>query len=168
MLILQAEGGACLPNWTKIMDKNWVIKAAGDEGVIDSLARELKIERPLAQLLVQRGISSYEEAKIFFRPDLANLHDPFLMKNMDLAIERILRAIESGEKVMVYGDYDVDGTTAVALVYSFFKDHFKEIDYYIPDRYAEGYGISLKGIDYAANLGFSLVIALDCGIKAVE
>ncbi|MCK4879605.1 MAG: single-stranded-DNA-specific exonuclease RecJ, partial [Bacteroidales bacterium] len=104
----------------------------------------------------------------FFRPDLSNLHDPFLMKDMDRAIQRILEAIQAGEKVMIYGDYDVDGTTAVALVYSCFKDHFKDIDYYIPDRYDEGYGISFKGIDYAAEHGFSLIIALDCGIKAVD
>jgi single-stranded-DNA-specific exonuclease len=150
------------------MEKNWVIKAPGGEDLINSLARELKIVRPLAQLLVQRGIRSFDEAKTYFRPDLAQLHDPFLMKDMDRAIDRIIEAIESGEKVMIYGDYDVDGTTAVALVYSFFKDHFKTIDYYIPDRYDEGYGISDKGIDFAAQRGFSLIIALDCGIKAVD
>ncbi|MCK5137527.1 MAG: single-stranded-DNA-specific exonuclease RecJ [Bacteroidales bacterium] len=150
------------------MDKNWIIKAQGDEDVIASLTRDLGIDKPLARLLIQRGINTYEEARAFFRPDLANLHDPFLMKDMDVAIQRIEEAIKAGEKVMVYGDYDVDGTTAVALVYSFFKDKFKEIDYYIPDRYAEGYGISLKGIDYAAQQGFSLIIALDCGIKAVD
>ncbi len=151
-----------------MMDKNWIIKAQGDEDVIASLTRDLGIDKPLARLLIQRGINTYEEARAFFRPDLANLHDPFLMKDMDVAIQRIEEAIKAGEKVMVYGDYDVDGTTAVALVYSFFKDKFKEIDYYIPDRYAEGYGISLKGIDYAAQQGFSLIIALDCGIKAVD
>ncbi len=150
------------------MKKNWVIKAQGEEGLVASLSRELGIDRPLSQLLIQRGITSYDEARTFFRPDLANLHDPFLMKNMDVAIDRIQEAILSGEKVMVYGDYDVDGTTAVSLVYSFFKDHFKTIEYYIPDRYEEGYGISQKGIDYAAQRGISLVIALDCGIKAVD
>ncbi len=150
------------------MNKNWVIKAPGNEEEITSLASELGIERPLAQLLTQRNIKTYKEAKEFFRPDLSNLHDPFLMKDMDRAIQRILEAIQAGEKVMIYGDYDVDGTTAVALVYSCFKDHFKDIDYYIPDRYDEGYGISFKGIDYAAEHGFSLIIALDCGIKAVD
>ena len=150
------------------MNKNWVIKSSGDEKVINSLSRELGIERPLAQLLVQRGITTFKEAKDFFRSDLSNLHDPFLMKDMDVAIQRIQDAIQAGEKVLVYGDYDVDGTTAVALVYSFFKGHFKEIDYYIPDRYDEGYGVSLKGIDYASQHGFSLIIALDCGIKAVD
>jgi single-stranded-DNA-specific exonuclease len=150
------------------MNRNWVIKATGNEETITSLASELGIDRPLAQLLIQRNIHTYKEAKDFFRPDLANLHDPFLMKNMDVAIQRIQEAIQEGEKVMIYGDYDVDGTTAVALVYSYFKDHFKDIDYYIPDRYDEGYGISVKGIDYAAQGGFSLIIALDCGIKAVD
>ena len=150
------------------MNKNWVIKAPGDDEEINSLANELGIERPLSQLLIQRNIKTYSEAMEFFRPDLANLHDPFLMKDMDRAISRIREAVQSGEKVLIYGDYDVDGTTAVALVYSCFKDHFREIDYYIPDRYDEGYGVSLKGIDYAATNGFSLIIALDCGIKAVE
>ena len=150
------------------MNKNWVIKATGNEETITSLASELGVDRPLAQLLIQRNINTYKEAKDFFRPDLANLHDPFLMKNMDAAIQRIQEAIREGEKVMIYGDYDVDGTTAVALVYSYFKEYFKDIDYYIPDRYEEGYGISLKGIDYAAQGGFSLIIALDCGIKAVD
>ena len=150
------------------MNKNWVIKSSGDENAISTLSRDLGIERPLAQLLVQRGITTFKEAKDFFRPDLANLHDPFLMKDMDVAIQRILDAIQAGEKVLIYGDYDVDGTTAVALVYSFFKDHFKEIDYYIPDRYDEGYGVSQKGIDYASEHGISLIIALDCGIKAVD
>jgi single-stranded-DNA-specific exonuclease len=150
------------------MKKNWVIKAQGDEQVIASLSRELGIDRPLSHLLAQRGITTYNEARAFFRPDLANLHDPFLMKDMEVAVQRIQEAIRSGEKVLVYGDYDVDGTTAVSLVYSFFKDHFRSIEYYIPDRYNEGYGVSLKGIDYAARQGISLVIALDCGIKAVD
>jgi single-stranded-DNA-specific exonuclease len=151
-----------------IMEKNWVIKSQGDEDLVASLSMDLGIDRPLAHLLIQRGIRNYDEARTFFRPDLANLHDPFLMKDMEVAVERIQDAIRSGEKVMVYGDYDVDGTTAVSLVYSFFKDHFSTIDYYIPDRYEEGYGVSLKGIDHAAEQGFSLVIALDCGIKAVD
>ncbi len=168
MLILQSEGWSLPVEQHGIMKKNWVIKAQGNEALVANLARELTIDKPLAHLLIQRGIKTFEEARNFFRPDLANLHDPFLMKDMDVAIERIREAIQSGEKVMIYGDYDVDGTTAVSLVYSFFKDHFKTIDYYIPDRYDEGYGISLKGIDFAAQQGFSLVIALDCGIKAVD
>ena len=150
------------------MNKNWIIKAPGDDEKIKSLAGELDIDWPLAQLLIQRNIHTYQEAREFFRPDLKNLHDPFLMKNMDVAVQRIEEVIRNGEKVMIYGDYDVDGTTAVALVYSYFKDYFREIDYYIPDRYNEGYGVSIRGIDYAAHHGFSLIIALDCGIKAVE
>ncbi|MCP4312177.1 MAG: single-stranded-DNA-specific exonuclease RecJ [Bacteroidetes bacterium] len=150
------------------MEKNWVIKEQGEEELIASLSKELTLDKPLTQLLIQRGVTSFKEAKAFFRPDLKDLHDPFLMKDMDRAIERIHDAIHSGEKVMIYGDYDVDGTTAVSLVYSFFKDYFKTIEYYIPDRYEEGYGISHKGIDLAAQGGISLIIALDCGIKAVD
>ncbi len=150
------------------MEKNWVIKAPGDDDEVSSLAGQLGIEKPITRLLVQRGIRTYDQAEMFFRPSLDHLHDPFLMKDMELAVDRIHKAIEAGEKVLVYGDYDVDGTTAVALVYSFFKDYFREIDYYIPDRYKEGYGISLKGIDYAAGNGYTLIIALDCGIKAVD
>jgi len=150
------------------MEKNWVIKAPGDEQIIASLSRDLGIEKPLAQLLVQRGITTTEAAGEFFSPDLSNLHDPYLMKEMDLAVKRIREAEKAGEKIMVYGDYDVDGTTAVSLIYSFFKDRFRDVGYYIPDRYHEGYGISLKGIDHAAQQGYTLIIALDCGIKAVD
>ena len=150
------------------MNKNWVIKAPGNEDTIASLSRDLEIEKSLARLLVQRGITTREEALEFFHPDLSNLHDPYLMKDMDLAVKRIREAEQAGEKVMVYGDYDVDGTTAVSLIYSFFRNRFREVGYYIPDRYHEGYGISLKGIDYAAEQGCTLIIALDCGIKAVE
>ena len=130
----------------------------------------LGIDENLATLLVQRGITNYEEAKTFFRPSLSQLHDPFLMTDMDKAVDRVLQAINNGEKLLVYGDYDVDGTTAVAVVYTYLKPFFKKkkIEFYIPDRYEEGYGISFKGIDYAADNGFKLVIALDCGIKANE
>jgi single-stranded-DNA-specific exonuclease len=128
----------------------------------------LNIDIHLANLLVQRGIRTFDEAKSFFRPQLTDLHDPFLMKDMDLAIERIEKAIHNNEKILVYGDYDVDGTSAVALVYSFIKEYYNEVDYYIPDRYSEGYGISYKGIDFAKENGFTLIIALDCGIKAVQ
>jgi single-stranded-DNA-specific exonuclease len=148
------------------MVKNWIIKQQGDEKILQHLQEVLGVERPIASLLHQRGIKSFEEAKTFFRPELSQLHDPFLMQDMDRAIERISRAISSGEKVMIYGDYDVDGTSAVAMVYSYFKDYFPEIIYYIPDRYDEGYGISFKGIDFAAANSVRLVIALDCGIKA--
>ena len=117
MLILQREGGSAPVDFHKIMNKNWVIKASGNEEAIASLASELGIDRPLAQLLTQRNINTYQEAKDFFRPDLANLHDPFLMKDMDLAIQRIQEAIQAGEKVMIYGDYDADGVTSVSILY---------------------------------------------------
>jgi single-stranded-DNA-specific exonuclease len=150
------------------MEKRWVVKEQGDLQLIRKLSQELSIDEHLANLLVQRGISSFDEAKDFFRPSLGNLHDPFLMKDMKEAIHRIEKAISNNEKILVYGDYDVDGTTAVALVYTFLHKFYNRLDYYIPDRYSEGYGISFKGIDFAAENNFSLIIALDCGIKAVE
>lgn len=126
----------------------------------------LGVDRIVSNLLVHRGINNYDESKTFFRPTLDMLHDPFLMKGMNKAIDRISRAIADHEKILVYGDYDVDGTTSVALVYSFFRAFYQNVGYYIPDRYAEGYGVSLKGIDFAKDNGYSLVIVLDCGIKA--
>jgi single-stranded-DNA-specific exonuclease len=150
------------------VEKNWVIKSQGSEAEVLALSRSLGISKALANLLVQRGITTFDAAKAFFRPELSQLHDPFLMKDMDVAVERILAAIAGGEGVLVYGDYDVDGTTAVALMYSFLKDHLKNLDYYIPNRYNEGYGVSEKGIDYAAEKGYRMIIALDCGIKAVQ
>jgi single-stranded-DNA-specific exonuclease len=150
------------------MEKRWVIKTPGSETTVTELAAALGIDRHLANLLVQRGIRSFEEARTFFRPSLDDLHDPFLMKDMDEAIARISRAIGQGEKILIYGDYDVDGTSAVALVYLFLKKIYPRLDFYIPDRYIEGYGISTRGIDFAIDQGFSLVIALDCGIKSVE
>ena len=152
------------------METKWILHQPVDKQQVDEIVKVLNIDENLATLLVQRGITNYEEAKTFFRPSLSQLHDPFLMKDMDKAVERVLRAIEEGEKVLIYGDYDVDGTTAVAVVYTYLKPFFKKkkIEFYIPDRYEEGYGISYKGIDYAAENGFKLVIALDCGIKAVE
>jgi single-stranded-DNA-specific exonuclease len=150
------------------MEKRWSLKSEGDEQVVSQLASELSIDKVLANLLVQRGVNTFEEAKKFFRPSLADLHDPFLMKDMDKAITRLESAIKNQEKILVYGDYDVDGTTAVALVYSFIAQFHKQVEYYIPDRYAEGYGISFQGIDYASEQSFSLIIALDCGIKAID
>jgi single-stranded-DNA-specific exonuclease len=150
------------------MIKRWKYKPAGDEETVSKLSRELNINKTLANLLVQRGISSFDEARNFFRPSLDSLHDPFLMLNMEKAVERISKAISNNEHILIYGDYDVDGTTAVALVYSYFKDIYYNIEYYIPDRYKEGYGISYDGIDYAYKKNISLVISLDCGIKAVE
>lgn len=149
-------------------NKNWIIKEHGNEDEVKRLAEQLGVEKPIANLLVQRGIRTYDEARMFFRPSLSDLHDPFLMMDMDRAVERIDQAITNQEKVLIYGDYDVDGTTAVALLYLFFRDKFQSVDYYVPDRYSEGYGISFKGIDFAAQHGITLIIALDCGIKAVE
>ena len=148
------------------MEKKWVLKPQGSEEDIIRLSSELNINRILATLLLQRGITTYNEAKSFFRPSLSELHDPFLMKDMDKAIARIDKAIKQKEKVMVYGDYDVDGTTAVSLVYLFLKTQYPAVDFYIPDRYAEGYGISFAGIDFAKQNNVTLIIALDCGIKA--
>lgn len=149
-------------------EKKWVLKEAADPEVVSRLASELGVDRVLAELLAQRGISTFEQARAFFRPDLANLHDPFLMKDMDKAVDRLGKAVFGGEKILVYGDYDVDGTTAVALVYSFLNKYTKNIDYYIPDRYDEGYGVSYKGINWASDNGVKLIITLDCGIKAIE
>jgi single-stranded-DNA-specific exonuclease len=150
------------------MNKRWVVKEQGDAEVVAHLSEVLNIDQNLANLLAQRGISTFEEAKSFFRPSLSELHDPFLMKDMHKAVKRIEQAFVDEEKILVYGDYDVDGTTAVSLVYTFLKSLYQNIDFYIPDRYDEGYGISYKSIDFAAENGFSLVIVLDCGIKAVE
>lgn len=148
------------------MEKKWNIHQAKHAEDISSLQTSLAVDETIAKLLSLRGIKSFDEAKTFFRPSLDMLHDPFLMKGMDLAIERIIKAIANHEKVMIFGDYDVDGTTSVALVYSFFKKYIPEMRYYIPDRYAEGYGISFKSIEYAEENNYSLIIALDCGIKA--
>ena len=150
-------------------EKRWVVRGAADPGKTASMAASLGIPPVLAGLLVQRGIDTVSEASAFFSPRLEDLHDPFLMKDMYKAVERIDRAVGSGEKIMVYGDYDVDGTTAVALVYTFLRQLGHEnLSFYIPDRYTEGYGISIRGIDYARRTGAGLVIALDCGIKATE
>ncbi len=151
------------------MESRWILKQQGDSEVVNKLMEVLSVDKNVANMLAQRQISTFEEAKLFFRPDYDQLHDPYLMKDMDKAVERVLQAIDQNEKILIYGDYDVDGTTSVALVYSYLKKFFKKrIEFYIPDRYDEGYGISYKGIDHAAENGFNLVIALDCGIKAVE
>ncbi len=150
------------------MEKRWVLNNNVDNEVVERLSSELNISKPLTSLLNQRGVETYDEAKRFFRPHLDYLHDPFLMKDMDKAVNRILMAVSLGEKIVVYGDYDVDGTTAVSLVYSFLKHFHRKLEFYIPDRYEEGYGISYKGIDHAIQSGVSLMITLDCGIKAVE
>ncbi len=148
--------------------KRWTIKEFGNLDVVNHIIKELNVDKHIANLLVQRGVKNYDEAKVFFRPELSQLHNPFLMKDMDKAIERIEIAINNNEKILVFGDYDVDGTTAVALVYSFLKSFYSNVDFYIPDRYLEGYGISIKGIDFAYKNNFSLIIVLDCGIKETE
>jgi len=150
------------------MNKRWVVRDNPNHDDVRNLAAALNIDTILSTLLIHRGINNFEEARLFFRPDYRHLHDPFLMAGMEQAILRIEAAIATGEKILIYGDYDVDGTTAVSLVYSFLKKYYDKLDYYVPDRYIEGYGISTKGIDYAADNGFALIIALDCGIKSVD
>ena len=146
----------------------WTIKPNPDNHKVNELARQLAIDKDLAKLLVLRNIENYNQAKHYFRPSLNDLHNPFLMKDMDLAIEHIEKAINNKENILIYGDYDVDGTTAVSLVYSYLFTSYKNVATYIPDRYDEGYGISYKGIDFASDNDFSLIIALDCGIKAID
>lgn len=150
------------------MQKEIKIIPSEDEEIINHLQEILNINRNLAIILAQRDIKTFTEAKKFFRPELKDLHDPFIMQDMNKAIERLEKAIQKNETILVYGDYDVDGTTSVALVYSFLREIHDHLDYYVPDRYSEGYGISYKGIDYAKEIGAALVIALDCGIKAIE
>ncbi len=150
------------------MEKRWILKEQGDPEIISSIAGEMNMPASIARLMVQRGITSRARADAFFSPSAHHLHDPFLMKDMNRAVDRISTAIGKSERIMVYGDYDVDGTTSVALVYSFLRKLYGNVDYYIPDRYKEGYGISYLGIDYAVEEGCSLIIALDCGIKAVD
>ena len=146
----------------------WTVKPLPNPEKVQKLQQALGVEKAIATLLVQRGIETFEEAKKFFRPSLKDLHDPFLMKDMDKAVARIEQALAEGENILVYGDYDVDGTTSVALMSSYLKTRTPQIATYIPDRYAEGYGVSYQGIDYAADNDISLIIALDCGIKAIE
>ncbi len=149
-------------------EKNWVVQECKDQETVSRLSSELGIDPVLAELLVQRGIKTFEEARVFFRPNMDRLHDPFLMQDMDKAVERLHEAITSNQKILVYGDYDVDGATAVSLMYTFLSKLTSSLDFYIPDRSDEGYGISYKAIDWAAENNFNLMITLDCGIKAVE
>ncbi|MFM2135275.1 MAG: hypothetical protein RL021_675 [Bacteroidota bacterium] len=152
----------------EIRDKRWTLKQQAEPIPAQQLGKELNISPVLANLLIQRGVTNFEEARLFFRPSLDELYDPFRMKDMDKAVKRLQKAITDGEKILVYGDYDVDGTTSVALIYSFLHDFYPNIDYYLPDRYKEGYGISNQGIDFAKENGFTLIIALDCGIKSID
>lgn len=150
------------------MDKRWLLKKPASQQQIARLIHEVGVSRPIANIMALRGINTFDDAKYFFRPDLKNLHDPFKMKNMSAAVDRIEKAIVANENILVYGDYDVDGTTAVSLVFEYLSRGYGQIGYYIPDRYKEGYGISDAGIDFAIDNSFSLVIALDCGIKEIE
>lgn len=150
------------------MQKRWLVKTPNDNTSIERIRSILKVDRIISELLLQRGIESYEQAQAFFRPDLSEIHDPFLMKDMDRAVERVNQAIKQQEKILLFGDYDVDGTTAVALLYSYLQNRYQNIDFYIPDRYSEGYGVSTQGIDFALEHNFSLIISLDCGIKSVD
>src|SRR5690554_2956196 len=143
----------------------WTLKKNQNPEVIQHLITTLNVNPLIATLLTQRGVTTFEEARSFFRPSLSHLHDPFLMKDMDKAVARLQVAMENEERIMVYGDYDVDGTTSVALVYGFLHKIYSNIEYYIPDRYTEGYGVSIQGIEYAAKENVKLIISLDCGIK---
>ena len=149
------------------MQKRWNISEA-DNQVVTSLYESLKVPKVLCKIFVQRGIDTYEKAKDFFRPQLTELHSPWLMKDMDKAVDRVISAFNSNEKILVFGDYDVDGTTSVACMYQFLKKNYSNLGFYIPHRYREGYGVSKAGIDYAKENGFTLIIALDCGIKSVD
>ena len=146
----------------------WTLKPKPEEEKINELATALQVSKTIATLLLQRGISSFEEARQFFRPSLNELHDPYLMKDMDKAVARLEQAIANEENILIFGDYDVDGTTAVSLVSGYLKSFYPNVATYIPDRYDEGYGVSFKGIDFADDNGFSLIIALDCGIKSID
>jgi single-stranded-DNA-specific exonuclease len=146
----------------------WTLKSKPEKEKVQMLQNELQVDALIATLLVQRGVETYDQAKAFFRPSLTDLHDPFLMKDMDKAVVRIEEAILKGENILVFGDYDVDGTTAVSLVSSYLKSYYPNVATYIPDRYDEGYGISYNGIDFAEDNEFTLIIALDCGIKSID
>lgn len=146
----------------------WTLKPTPDLQKIKHLSQALQVDGVIASLLVQRGIETFEEAKNFFRPKLSDLHDPYLMKDMDKAVKRIEEAIANGENILVFGDYDVDGTTAVSLMSSYLHSYYPNVATYIPDRYAEGYGVSFQGIDFADDNGMTLIIALDCGIKSID
>jgi single-stranded-DNA-specific exonuclease len=152
------------------MHKRWIIKTTPSSAEVQQLASSINVSLPVASLLIKRGIKNYDEAKNFFRPELRHLHDPLLMKDMDKAVSRVLQAIQQHQKILFFGDYDVDGTTAVAMMVSFFRDELKydAVGFYVPDRYIEGYGVSFQGIDYAIQHGFQLIISLDCGIKSPD
>jgi len=150
------------------MEKRWILKESPDSIIVEHLATALNVDVKVASMLVQRGVTTFHEAKKFFRPEFSDLHDPFLMKDMDKAVARLEQAIAKGENILIYGDYDVDGTTAVAFFHQFLSAFYPNTDFYIPDRYKEGYGISFEGIDFAEDNNFQLIIALDCGIRSTD
>lgn len=150
------------------MQKRWLVKSPIETSKVEELRSELKVDRVVSELLLQRAITTFDQAQAFFRPSITELHDPFLMKDMDRAVERINLAISKNERILLFGDYDVDGTTAVALMYSYLIQKYENFDFYIPDRYKEGYGVSFLGIDYAEETNCSLIISLDCGIKSID
>ena len=151
-----------------LVEKKWILRESTDPETVGQLSSELGVDPVLAELLVLRGVKTFSQARSFFRPSLDNLYDPFLMTDMDKAVERVRQAVTGSEKILVYGDYDVDGTTAVALVYRFLQQFTTNIDYYIPNRDNDGYGVSFTGVEYAKQTGVKLVIVLDCGVKAVN
>ncbi|HNQ68443.1 MAG TPA: single-stranded-DNA-specific exonuclease RecJ [Bacteroidales bacterium] len=150
------------------MKKRWIVKKDGDFEKVEKLSSDLKVDYKIANLLVQRNIETYDEARVFFRPELSDLHDPFIMKDMDKAVHRLKQAIANDENILIYGDYDVDGTTAIAVIYKYLKTKYQKLSFYVPNRYNEGYGVSFQGIDYAVKNNCSLIITVDCGIKALE
>ncbi|MBL0741823.1 single-stranded-DNA-specific exonuclease RecJ [Chryseolinea lacunae] len=150
------------------MDKRWLLRDIPAQEQIEQLSKAINTNAYLTSILIQRGITDFEAAKSFFRPSLDHLHDPFLMKDMHKAVARLKHALDNTEKILIYGDYDVDGTTSVALVYSYLRNFYSHCEAYIPDRYAEGYGVSLAGVEWAEQNGYTLIIALDCGIKSSE
>ncbi|MDG1174433.1 MAG: DHH family phosphoesterase, partial [Flavobacteriales bacterium] len=150
-----------------MQQKRWTFNPKSETSTAE-LEEKLGLSKELVELLHQREVTTFEEAQTFFRPQMSHIHDPLLMKDMDKAVDRVFEAFEKEEKILVYGDYDVDGTTAVSLMYTFLIKHYKNVEFYIPDRYTEGYGVSYQGIDYAADNDFKLIIALDCGIKAID
>jgi single-stranded-DNA-specific exonuclease len=150
------------------MEKRWQYREISNQEDITTLCKAINVNPYLAAILLQRGIHDLTSAREFFRPTLAELHDPFLMADMDVAVDRLTKAIQTNERILIYGDYDVDGTTAVALVYNYLSKFYQQCEIYVPDRHKEGYGISKAGVEYAEQHNFSLIIALDCGIKASD
>ncbi|WP_375578777.1 DHH family phosphoesterase [Marivirga tractuosa] len=149
-------------------EKKWIIAPEPAPNKVDDLSQAININPILSKILINRGVTNFSQAKSYFRPSIEHCHDPFLMKDMSVAVNRLIKAVESKEAILIYGDYDVDGSTSVSMMYSFLKSYCEKLHYYIPDRYLEGYGISKKGIDYAEEENCSLIISLDCGIKALD